>query len=82
MFNFIGIPFALDTFTLKKQNKRRKCQRSFEDSQRDALVKTDAKFLGYTVFFIKGLKEGRPCKSGGRRKKEEMIGLESANGQV
>jgi hypothetical protein len=46
------------------------------------MVKTDAKFLGYTVSFTKGLKEERRCKTEDRRKKDEMVGLESANGQV
>ena len=33
-------------------------------------------------FFIKGLKEERRCETEGRRKKDEMVGLESTNGQV
>ena len=44
------------------------------------MVKTDVKFLGYTVFFIKGQKEERQGKTEGRRKKEEMVGLEPTNG--
>jgi hypothetical protein len=35
--------------------------------------KTDAEFLGYTVCFIKELKEERRCKTEGRRKKDEMV---------
>jgi hypothetical protein len=46
------------------------------------MVKIDAKFLDCTAFFIKGLKEERRCKTEGRRKKDEMVGLESTNGQV
>ena len=50
--------------------------------QRDALVKTDAEFLAYTVTFIMGLKEERRRKIEGRRKKDEMVGLESTNGRA
>jgi hypothetical protein len=88
LFSFIGIFFAgcrsLDTFALIKKTEKeaRKCQRSFGYFQRDVLVKTDAEFLAYTVSFIKDLKEERPCKTEGRRKKDEMVGLESTNGQV
>jgi hypothetical protein len=46
------------------------------------MVKTDAKFLSYTVSFIKGLKEERHRKTEGHRKKEGMAGLESINGPV
>ena len=73
----------LDILGLKKAEKEDwKCQRSFEDFQRDVLVKTDVKFLGYTAFFIKGLKEERRCKTEGRSKKEEMVGFEPPNGPV
>jgi hypothetical protein len=88
LFSFIGISFAiskfLNTFVLITKQKRgaRKCQRSFGDFQRDALVKTDAKFLIYTVSSIMGLKEERRCKIGGRKKKDEMVGFEPTNGQV
>jgi hypothetical protein len=50
--------------------------------QRDVLVKTDAEFLAYTVSFIKRLKKERRSKTEGRKKKDEMVGLESTNGQV
>jgi hypothetical protein len=66
----------------KTEKEARKCQRSFGDFQRDVLVKTDAEFLNFTVSFIKELKEERRCKTEGRRKKDEMVGLESTNGQV
>jgi hypothetical protein len=46
------------------------------------VVNKDAEFLAYTVSFITGLKEERWYKTEGRRKKDEMVGLESANGQV
>jgi hypothetical protein len=46
------------------------------------VVNKDAEFLAYTVSFITGLKEGRRCKTEDRRKKDEMVGLESVNGQV
>jgi len=88
LFSFIGIAFAfsklLDTFAMIKKAEKevRKCQRSFGDFQKDVLVKTDAKFLGYTVSFIKDLKEERRWMTEGRRKKDEMVGLEPTNGQV
>ena len=88
LFSFIGISFAFskfsDTFVLIKKTEKevKKCRRSFGDFQRDALVKTDVKFLGYTVSFIKGLKEERRCRTEGRRKKDERVGLEPKNGQV
>ena len=73
----------IDIFVLKKaEEEDLKCQRSFEDFQRDARVKTDVKFLGDTAFFIKGLKEERRCKTEGRSKKEEMVGFEPPNGPV
>jgi hypothetical protein len=43
--------------------------------QKDVLVKTETKFSTYSVSFIKGLKEERRCKTEGRRKKDEMVGL-------
>jgi len=89
LFSFIGISFAFskfsDTFVLiKKTEKKAKitCQRSFVDFRRDAPVKTDAKFLAYTVSFIKGLKEERHCRTEDRGKKDERVGLEPKNGQV
>jgi len=73
----------IDIFVLKKaEEEDRKCQKSFADFQRDALVKTDVKVLGDTAFFIKGLKEERQCKIEGRSKKEEMVGFEPPNGPV
>jgi hypothetical protein len=69
-------------FSSKTEKEARKCQRSFGNFQRDALVKTDAEFLAYTDSFMKGLKEERRCETEGRRKKDEMVGLESTNGQV
>jgi hypothetical protein len=45
-------------------------------------VKTDAGFSVCTVSSTKDLKEERPCMIEGRRKKGEMAGLESTNGQV
>ena len=59
-----------------------KCHRHFGDFHKDVLVQTDAKFSTYTVSFIMGLKEERRCKTEGRRKKDEMVGLEPTNGQV
>jgi hypothetical protein len=88
LFSFVGISFAFskfsDTFVLIKKTEKeaRKCQRSFGDFQRDVLVRKDAKFLGYTALFLKGLKEDMRCKTEDRRKKDEMVGLESTNGQV
>ncbi len=66
----------------KTEKEARKCQRSFGDFQRDVLVKTDAEFLAYTVSFIKGLKGEKRCETEGRIKKDEMVGLESTDGQV
>jgi hypothetical protein len=54
----------------------------FGNFQKDALVKTDEKFLIYAVSFTMGLKEERRCKTEGRRRKDEMVGLEPTNGQV
>jgi hypothetical protein len=66
----------------KTEKGARKCQRSSGDFLRDVLVKTDAEFLDYSVTFIKDLKKERHCKTEGRGKKDEMVGLESTNGQV
>jgi hypothetical protein len=83
--NFIfGMPFAsckfLEAFALitkhKTEKEARKCQRSFGEFQRGALVKTDAKFFTYTISSIMGLREERLCKTEGHRKKGEMVGLE------
>ena len=88
LFSFVGISFAFskfsDTFVLIKKTEKeaRKCQRSFGDFQRDALAKTDVKFLDYSVSFTKGPKEERCCRTEGRRKKDEMVGLEPKNGQA
>ena len=57
-------------------------QRPFEDFQKDVLVKIDAKFSTYTVSFMKGLKGERRYETESRGKKDEMVGLESTNGQV
>ena len=87
-FNYRGTSFAFSKFLntvviIKKTEKEtRKCQRSFADSQRDVLVRIDAKFLSYTALFLKGLKEDMRFKTVDRRKKGEMVGLESTNGQV
>lgn len=40
------------------------------------------KIFGYTVSFFNGVKEERRCRTEGRRKKDEMVGLEPNNGQV
>jgi hypothetical protein len=47
----------------------------------DGLAKIDAEILAYIVSSIKGSKDGL-CKIEDCRKKGEMAGLESANGQV
>jgi hypothetical protein len=59
-----------------------KCQMSFEESRRDAVVKTDVKYLAYAVSFIKVRKEEKHSRIEGPRKKEEMVGLEPTNGPV
>ena len=87
LFSFVGISFAFSKFIdcfefIKNREGGQKCQRSFGDFQRDAMVKTDARFLSYTVSFIRGLREERHGKTEGHRKKEEMAGLESINGPV
>jgi hypothetical protein len=79
LFCFVGISFAFSKFIdffefIKNREGGQKCQGSFGDFQKDAMVKTDASFLSYTVSFIKGLREERPCKIEGHRKKEEMVG--------
>ena len=87
LFSFVGISFAFSTFIdafelIKNREGGQKCQRSFGDFLRDAMVKTDAKFLSYTVSFIKGLTEEWHRKTEGHRRKEEMAGLESISGPV
>lgn len=87
LFSLIGISFAFRKFIhfcidQKSEKGARRCQRSFGDFQRDGLVKTDAELLGYTVYFIKDLKEEGRRKTDGRIEKDEMVGLESTSGQV
>jgi hypothetical protein len=79
LFSFVGISFAFNKLIesfgfIKNREGDQKCQGSFGDLQRDAMVKTDVKFLSYTVSFIKGLKEERHSKIEGLREKEEMAG--------
>jgi hypothetical protein len=50
--------------------------------QKDAPEKKDAGFLVCTVSSIKAQKEERHRTTEGRRKKGEMVGSESADGQV
>jgi hypothetical protein len=87
LFSFVGILFAfrkfIDSFGfIKNREGDQKCHGSFGDFQRDAMVKTDEKFLNYTVSFIRGLREERHSKTEGLKEKEEMAGLESINGPV
>ena len=87
LFSFVGISFAfsksIGSFELiKSRGGGQKCQGSFGDFQRDAMVKTDARFFSYTVSFIRGLREERHGKTEGHREKEEIVGLESINGPV
>lgn len=87
LFGFVGISFAFSKFIasfelIKNRGGDEKCQGSFGDFQRDAMVKTDARFLSYNVSFIRGLREERHGKTEGHRKKEEMVGSESINGPV
>ena len=87
LFGFVGISFAFSKFIgsfelIKNRGGSQKCQGSFGDFQRDAMVKTDARFLSYTVSFIRGLREERHSKTEGLKEKEEMAGLESINGPV
>ena len=57
-----------------------KCQRSFEESRRDEMVKTDAKFWDCAAFFIKGQKKEERSKTEDPREKGGQVGLEPANG--
>jgi hypothetical protein len=50
--------------------------------KKDAPEKKDAGFLVCTVSSIKAQKEERHRTTEGRRKKGEMVGSESADGQV
>jgi len=58
------------------------CHRLSVSFQKDVMAKTGAESLVCTDSSTRGLKEERPCMTEGCRKKGEMVGLESANGQV
>ena len=58
------------------------CHRFSELFQKEAAEKTDAGYSVCTDFFTKAPKEERHCTTEGYRKKGEMVGLESVNGQV
>jgi hypothetical protein len=69
-----------------KLHRGQQCHRfsalSQKDAQKDAPEKKDAGFLVCTVSSIKAQKEERHRTTEGRRKKGEMVGSESADGQV
>jgi hypothetical protein len=65
-----------------KLHRGQQCHRFSALSQKDAPEKKDAGFLVCTVSSIKAQKEERHRTTEGRRKKGEMVGSESADGQV
>ena len=79
LFSFVGIFFAFRKLRasfefINNREGDQKCHGSFGDFQRDAMVRTDEKFLSYNVSFIRGLREERHSKTGGLKEREEMAG--------
>jgi hypothetical protein len=64
------------------KKEARTCQKSFGDLQRDALVKIGVNFLAFTISSTEDPKGEMQSVTEGRRRKDEMVGLESTNGQA
>ncbi len=84
LFCFIGTSLAfnkfLDTFVLIKNRKGgQKMPEVFRKFPERRTGKDRRRVFSVHRFFYKGL---RRCETEGRRKKDEMVGLESTNGQV
>ena len=64
------------------KKEARTCQKSFGDLQRDALVKTGVDFLAFGMSSTGDPKGETQSVTEGLRRKDEMVGLESTNGQA
>ena len=64
------------------KKEARTCQKSFGDLQRDALVKTGVDFLAFGISSTGDPKGEIQSVTEDLGRKDEMVGLESTNGQA